>query len=112
MHLEPINSLAISHKLFDPADGHPVISQHRPQFLVQSAKISHAPLRIREILMVAHKMLLIKRILLNPLIVLETLKDDLAEAVEIGDVTHLGVEELAHQCSCGGLVVDLLRLPT
>jgi hypothetical protein len=24
----------------------------------------------------------------------------------------LGVEELAHQCSCGGLVVDLLRLPT
>lgn len=62
--------------------------------------------------MVAHKMLLIKRILLNPLIVLETLKDDLAEAVEIGDVTHLGVEELAHQCSCGGLVVDLLRLPT
>lgn len=59
--------------------------------------------------MVAHKMLLIKRILLNPLIVLETLENNLTEAVEVCDVAHLRVEELAHQCSCGGLVVDLMR---
>lgn len=60
--------------------------------------------------MIAHKMLLIKRILLNTLVVLETLEDNLAEAVEVRDITHLWIEELAHQSPRGGLVVDLRRL--
>jgi len=49
--------------------------------------------------MIAHKMLLIKRILLNPLIILKALKNNLAEAVEVRDIAHLWVEELAHQGS-------------
>ena len=46
--------------------------------------------------MIAHKMLLVKRILLDPFIILQTLEHNLAEAVEVRDIAHLGVEELAH----------------
>jgi hypothetical protein len=60
--------------------------------------------------MIPHKMLLIKRILLNPLIIFKALENNLAETVKVRDITHLWIEELAHQCSCGGLVVDLMRL--
>lgn len=58
--------------------------------------------------MVPSQMLLIPRILLHPLIILHTTKDDLAETVEVGDVGHLGVVELAHERAGGGCVVDLL----
>ena len=46
--------------------------------------------------MIAHKMLLIERILLDALVILETLENNLTEAVEVRDITHLRVEELAH----------------
>ena len=52
-------------------------------------------------------MLLVPRILLHALVVLDVLENHLAEAVKVGDVAHLGVEELGHEGARGGLVVDL-----
>lgn len=47
-------------------------------------------------------MLLVPRILLHALVILEALENHLAEAIEVGQVAHLRVEELGHQCACGG----------
>ena len=52
-------------------------------------------------------MLLIPRILLHALVILDALEDYLTEAVEVGHVAHLRVEELRHEGPRGGLVVDL-----
>ena len=59
--------------------------------------------------MVPNQMLLVPRILLHALIVFDALKDDLAEAIEVGDVAHLWIEKLRHQGARGFLVVDLYR---
>lgn len=49
----------------------------------------------------------IPRIILHPLIVIHVLEHDLAEAVEVGQVGHLSVEEPAHERASLGGVVDL-----
>lgn len=111
-HLEAIDGLPITYKLFDPADSHPanlkvsITYNHQPRVAI----ISHAPFRVREVLMVAHEVFLVERILLDALVILEAFEHNLAEAIEVRDITHLRVEELAHQCSRGFLVVDLVRL--
>lgn len=103
--LESINSFTVSHKLLNPPDSHPIaISKqgHSPR-----GSNSQRPLRIREVLMVTNQMLLIPGILFHPFIVLYILKHDLTEAVEVGDIRHLRIEKLCHQCARSGLVVDL-----
>lgn len=60
--------------------------------------------------MVAYEVFLVERVLLDALVVLEAFEHNLAEAIEVRDITHLRIEELAHQCSRGFLVVDLMRL--
>lgn len=66
-----------------------------------------ASLRIREHLMIIHQMLLVPRILLHLLVVVYALENDLAEAVKVGEVAHLRVEEFGHQGAGGALVVNL-----
>lgn len=68
---------------------------------------SHASLRIRELLMVAHQMLLVPRVFFHPLVVLQVPEQHLTEAVEIGDVGHLRIEKLAHQGTGRACVVYL-----
>ena len=58
-------------------------------------------------LVIVDEMLLVPRILLHALVILDRLEDHLAEAVEVGDVAHLRVEELRHKGARGALVVDL-----
>ena len=58
--------------------------------------------------MIIHQMLLIPWILLHALVVLYALEKNLAEAIEVGNVAHLRVEELGHQRARGALVVNLL----
>jgi len=52
--------------------------------------------------------LLVPGILLYPLVVLQAPEDGLAEAVVVGDVGELRVEQLGHARACGGGVVDLM----
>jgi hypothetical protein len=68
---------------------------------------SHAPLRISEILMISHQVLFVKRILLDALVILQTLEKHLAEAIKIRNDAHLRIDKLAHQRSRRTLVVDL-----
>ena len=58
-------------------------------------------------MMIAHKMLLIPRILLHTLVVVHALEHDLTEAVEVRDIHHLWVDELRHHGAGGRLVVNL-----
>lgn len=67
----------------------------------------HAPLRIREFLMISHQMLLVPWILLHPLVILDISKHGLAKTVIIRDVGELGVEELSHEGTGGTCIVDL-----
>ena len=53
-------------------------------------------------------MLLVPRVLFHPLVIINTLEHDLAEAVEVGQIGHLMVEESAHQAATTGRVVDLV----
>ena len=57
--------------------------------------------------MIIHQMLLVPWILLHALVVLHALEKNLAEAIEVGDVAHLRVEQLGHQGARGALVVNL-----
>ena len=57
--------------------------------------------------MILHQMLLVPRILLHALVVVYALENNLTEAVKVGDVAHLRVEELGHQGAGGALVVNL-----
>jgi hypothetical protein len=56
----------------------------------------HASLRIRKILVITNKMFFIPRVLFHSLVVLEILKINLTETVEIGYVCHLTIEQLGH----------------
>lgn len=44
--------------------------------------------------MIANKVLFVPWILLHPLVILDALEDDLAEAIEWSDITHLLIKEL------------------
>lgn len=57
--------------------------------------------------MVPDQMFLVPWILLHALVVLDAPENDLAEAVKVGHVAHLRVEELCHEGARGFLVVDL-----
>jgi hypothetical protein len=56
--------------------------------MMQKKKVhnSQAPLRIRKLLMIPHQMLFIPRIVLDLLVILNTVERHLAEAVVVGDV--------------------------
>lgn len=56
-----------------------------------------------------HQVLLVPWILLHALVVLNIVKDDLAEAVEIGKSAHLRIKQFGHQRSGSILIVDLRR---
>lgn len=56
------------------------------------------------------QVLLVPRILLHALVVLNIVKDDLAEAVEIGESAHLRIKQLGHQRSGSILIVDLRKV--
>jgi hypothetical protein len=58
--------------------------------------------------MITFQMLMIPRILLDLLVILNRFEDDLTKAVEISDIDHLAIEELAHESACDGLVMDLV----
>ena len=109
--LEAINNLTIPNELLNPSNRHPVrvaISEHSlsPGRENQSVYL-RAPLRIRKVLMIIHQMLLIPRILLHTLVILNILKNNLAEAIEVRNIAHLRVEELGHQRARRALVMDL-----
>ena len=57
--------------------------------------------------MVPHQMFLVPRILLHPLIVLQTPKDALTEAVKVRHVCKLRVVELGHELPASRGVVYL-----
>lgn len=67
----------------------------------------HASLRIRKLFMVVIQVLLVPRVLLKSFVIFNILEDDLAEAVKVCYVGHLRVEQLGHQITGCGLVVDL-----
>lgn len=52
-------------------------------------------------------MLLVPWIGFHALVIVNIPKNHLAEAVEIGQVTHLRIEELRHQRTSGALIVNL-----
>lgn len=52
-------------------------------------------------------MFLIPRIGLHTLVALDVLEDDLTKAVEVCNVTHLGIEQLRHQLSSLERIVNL-----
>ena len=60
--------------------------------------------------MIIHQMLLVPWILLHALVVLYALENNLTEAIEVGDVAHLRVEQLGHQGARGALVVNLFAI--
>ena len=110
---KPIHNLPIPYKLFDPTDSHPARKVNNLLLLltryVHVIDYSHALLRVGKLLMVPDQMLLVPRILLHALIVFDALEDDLAEAIEVGDVAHLRIEKLRHHGTRGFLIVDLYR---
>lgn len=93
---ESINDGTVSHELLHPSNSHPMVISFTQQPSQNAELDLHAPLRICEVLVIANEMLLIPRVLLHALVVLETLEDDLTEAVEVRNIGHLRVEELRH----------------
>lgn len=77
-----------------------------PNILCDPAKGYHTPLRISELLVISHQMLFIPRIVLHLPVILDVLKHDLAETVEIGKIGHLWVDQAAHESAGLSCVVD------
>ena len=62
---------------------------------------------ISELLMIANQMFSIPGVLLHSFVVLETFEHDLAEAVKVGHIGHLRVEQLSHEGACCRCIVNL-----
>jgi hypothetical protein len=73
-----------------------------------SKKDSLAPFCVGELEMIIEKVFLVPRILLHSLVVLNRFKDNLAEAIEVGDVTHLWIKQVRHEVACTSLIVYLV----
>jgi hypothetical protein len=67
----------------------------------------HAPLSVGELLVIVVQILFIPGILLEAFVDLNVFEDDLAEAVKVRHVNHLGVDELSHQSARAALIMDL-----
>lgn len=63
--------------------------------------------RVGKLFVVVPEMCLVVRILLEPLVVIDVSKHDLAEAVKVRDVGQLSVNDPVHKSSGLVLVVDL-----
>lgn len=68
-----------------------------------------ASLRICKMDVVAKEMGLVVRILLEALVILNVFEDHLAEAVEVCNIYHLGIHNLAHERTRRALIVNLDR---
>ena len=86
--LETIHHFTISDGPFDSPDRHPVAIRSQPTPIGHwPGEHSHAPRGFVIVLVVTDEMLPIPRVLLHRLVTLNTLEHDLAEAVEVRDVS-------------------------
>jgi len=67
-----------------------------------------APLCVGKFEVIVEEMFLVPRILLHLLVILNRLENNLAEAIEVGDITHLWIEQVRHEVACTGLIVYLV----
>lgn len=87
--LHSVHDVTISNDFCNPADGHSAL------------------FRIGELLVVSNQMLLVPRIAFHPFIVIDAFEHDLAETIVIGQIGHLGIEQLAHQRASLRVIMDL-----
>ena len=79
-------------------------------YIIAGAVDLHATFGVGEFHMVVIQVLLVPRVLLEPLVVFDVLEDDLTKTVKICNIGHLEVEQLGHQSTRRGLVVYLGQL--
>jgi hypothetical protein len=77
--LYSVHDLTISDEFRDPTNGH------------------FAVFRVGELLVISNQMLSVPRIVLHPSIIVDALEYHLAETIVVGQIGHLGINQLAHQ---------------